>query len=49
MKKKTPKELSKNSLDMRNLVRHKMPPCVIRFKDKKREASRKGCRDGFGK
>jgi len=44
MKKKTPKELSRNSLDMRNLVRHKMPPSVVRFKDKKKEENKKGCR-----
>jgi hypothetical protein len=25
-------------------VRHKMPPSVIRFKDKKKEENKKGCR-----
>ena len=47
MKTKAPKELSRNSLDMRNLVRHRMPPSVIRFKDKKREQNKNNCRNGF--
>ena len=45
MKKKTPKDLSKNSLEMRNLVRHKMPLPTTSFIDKKKKSNKKSCRN----
>lgn len=41
---KKPKVLSKNSLDMRKLVRHACPPPAFSFKDKKQQAKKYACR-----
>lgn len=43
--KKTPKELSKNSLEMRNLNRFKMPPPTTSFVDRKKKSNKKACRN----
>jgi|APGre2960657373_1045057.scaffolds.fasta_scaffold05396_8 hypothetical protein len=43
-KSKAQKTLDKNSLVMRNLVRHKLPPPCFAMKDRKRESDRKSCR-----
>jgi hypothetical protein len=39
------KGLATNSLEMRNLVRHKIPPAGCYFKDRKLDANRKQCRN----
>lgn len=44
MKKKKQKPLATNSLEMRNLVRHKIPPAGCYFKDRKLDSNRKKCR-----
>jgi hypothetical protein len=41
---KKPKTLSKNSLDMRNLVRHTCPPPTFSFPSKKKQQNKKACR-----
>jgi hypothetical protein len=41
------KPLAQNSLELRNLVRHKCPPPSFSFKDRKKEDNRKICRHGF--
>ena len=38
------KQLAQNSLEMRNLVRHRMPSPTFYFKDRKKDAKRKACR-----
>jgi len=38
------KRLAQNSLEMRNLVRHRVAPPTIAFKDRKKEMKRKACR-----
>jgi hypothetical protein len=38
------KRLAQTSLELRNLARHPMPAPTIRFKDQKKESSRKACR-----
>ena len=38
------KRLSKNSLVMRNLVRHRVAPPTFHFKDRKKEMKREACR-----
>jgi hypothetical protein len=43
-KSKAQKTLDKNSLVMRNLVRHKMPPPTNSFVDKKKSAAKSKCR-----
>ena len=43
-KSKAQKTLDKNSLTMRNLVRHKTPPPTTFFLDKKKKASKSKCR-----
>jgi hypothetical protein len=40
------KQLAQNSLDMRNLSRHPMPPPCFALKDHKKESNKKECR-GF--
>lgn len=42
--KRKKKPLATNSLEMRNLVRHKIAPPTIFFKDKKLAENRKNCR-----
>lgn len=39
------KKLASNSLELRNLVRHKMPRPTIYFKDKKRHNNKNKCRE----
>jgi hypothetical protein len=41
---KAQKTLDKNSLVMRNLVRHKMPPPTTFFVDKKKKDAKAQCR-----
>ncbi len=43
MKKKKPK-LAANSLEVRNLARHPMPPPTTRHKDKKKVLDKNRCR-----
>jgi hypothetical protein len=38
------KRLAQNSLEMRNLTRHRMPSPTFSFKDRKKEMKRKACR-----
>jgi hypothetical protein len=38
------KKLASNSLEMRNLTRHKMPPPTFYIKDKKKAANKAACR-----
>lgn len=38
------KRLAQNSLEMRNLVRHRMAPPTVYFKDRKKDSNRKACR-----
>lgn len=40
---KKPK-LATNSLEMRNMVRHRMAPPTVYFKDRKKDQNRKACR-----
>jgi len=44
-KKKKKKKLDKSTLGLRNLVRHPMAPPTKKFKDKKKEQSKRRCRD----
>jgi len=39
------KKLDKSPLGLRSLVRHEMAPPTKKFKNKKKEASKKACRD----
>jgi len=41
------KTLAQNSLEIRNLTRHKMPPPCFALKDRKKESNKKECRNGF--
>jgi len=38
------KKLASNSLEFRNLARHKMPPPSFSFPDLKKKANKKACR-----
>jgi hypothetical protein len=42
--KKQKKKLAQNSLEIRNLTRHPMPPPSFSLKDRKKESNRKECR-----
>jgi hypothetical protein len=44
-RKKKKKKLDKSTLGLRNLVRHPMAPPTKKFKDKKKEQSKRRCRD----
>ena len=41
------KQLAQNSLDMRKLTRHPMPPPCFALKDRKKESNKKECRGFF--
>jgi hypothetical protein len=45
MKKKKPIIISKTSLEMRNMVRHSMPPPSTAFQNKKKNTKKYSCRD----
>jgi hypothetical protein len=38
------KQLATNSLEMRNLVRHRMAPPTVYFKDRKKAKNKNACR-----
>jgi hypothetical protein len=42
--KKQKKKLAQNSLEIRNLTRHAVPPPSFSLKDRKKESNRKACR-----
>jgi len=46
--KKQKKKLAQNSLEIRNLSRHPMPPPSFSLKDRKKEFNRKQCRRNDG-
>jgi hypothetical protein len=45
MKKKRAKKISKTSLEMRNLARHRMPPPSRPFRNKKKNIKKYFCRN----
>jgi hypothetical protein len=42
--KRKKKKLAQNSLEIRNLTRHPMPPPSFSLKDRKKDSNRKECR-----
>ena len=38
------KPLAQNTMELRNLTRHKMPPPTTAFRDRKKESNKNACR-----